>query len=71
MDVLLEHALRMNDCPELLLPLADECVTAFEYADDVVLLSDDATTLQRLFARLTESGMRFAPAKCKKKFVQN
>jgi hypothetical protein len=40
-----------------------------EYADDIVLLGEDETAMQRLLDNLTECtsmfGMRFSPAKCK------
>ena len=67
MDAVLEYALE-TDAPSGV-DLPGERLTDLEYADDIVLLSDEASKLQRLLDRLTVSaglfGMCFAPRKCK------
>lgn len=47
MDVMLEHALQVNDSPGIEL-LPSERPTDLEHADEVLLLSDDVIKLQRL-----------------------
>lgn len=58
MDVMLWHALQVNDCPGVEL-LPNDRVTDLNYIHYVVYFSDDETKLQRLFDRLTESVSMF------------
>ena len=68
MDAVLKYALE-TDAPSGVDLLPEGRLTDLEYADDIVLLSDDVSKLQRLLDRLSVSaglfGMRFAPRKCK------
>ena len=67
MDSLLESAFSLSPYSGVELP--GGMVSDFEYADDVVLLSEDPGSLQELLCCLDKSaamfGMRFASPKCK------
>ena len=68
MDSLLESAFSLSPHSGVEL-LPGGMVSDLEYADDVVLLSEDPGRLQDLLCSLDKSaamfGMRFAPPKCK------
>ena len=68
MDSLLESAFSLSPHSGVEL-LPGGTVSDLEYADDVVLLSEDPGSLQDLLCSLDKSaamfGMRFAPPKCK------